>query len=386
MRETVWKDLIRAIHASPHQAVLAVTGGGSKAISDLLEVPGASQTVLEAVVPYSPESLLEWLEGSIDQACAEPTARAMAMKAWVKARQFASEVDPRSLIGLAATASLASDRPKRGSHRVHIGLQTAAYTRSVSLVLNKDARDRSQEEELVSKLILVLLGQACEVDCQAAMNDLQSQLHDKEEIEVNEIIVEGSWTELLLGERKSLFLPAANDTLPKAVFPGSFNPPHQGHRRICEIAEQRIGRSLTFELSIANVDKPPLDFIEIQQRYDRLCELIENPTLVVTNAPTFRAKSEIFPDCTFVVGADTLSRIADYRYYDGDEASFQAAIQQVADQGCRFLVFGREINGSFQVLEDLKVPERLREICDSISAEEYREDISSSELRKQKKA
>ena len=35
------------------QLVVAVTGGGSQAIADLLTVPGASATVLEAVVPYS---------------------------------------------------------------------------------------------------------------------------------------------------------------------------------------------------------------------------------------------------------------------------------------------------------------------------------------------
>ena len=53
---STWQDLIQQLHESPHQLVLAVTGGGSLAISGLLTRPGASATVLEAVVPYSPQN------------------------------------------------------------------------------------------------------------------------------------------------------------------------------------------------------------------------------------------------------------------------------------------------------------------------------------------
>ena len=47
------QKLIEQIHASGKQFVVAITGGGSGAISALLEVPGGSASVLEAVVPYS---------------------------------------------------------------------------------------------------------------------------------------------------------------------------------------------------------------------------------------------------------------------------------------------------------------------------------------------
>ena len=35
---------------------------------------------------------------------------------------------------------------------------------------------------------------------------------------------------------------------------------------MAEIASERLGAPTTFELSIANVDKPPLDFIELDDR------------------------------------------------------------------------------------------------------------------------
>ncbi len=44
--------LITQIHTTPTMAVLIVTGGGTQAIADLLAVPGASRTVLEALIPY----------------------------------------------------------------------------------------------------------------------------------------------------------------------------------------------------------------------------------------------------------------------------------------------------------------------------------------------
>ena len=56
-------DVVERIHASGRGCVVSFTGGGSQAIADLLTVPGASATMLEAVVPYSAAALAEWLGG-----------------------------------------------------------------------------------------------------------------------------------------------------------------------------------------------------------------------------------------------------------------------------------------------------------------------------------
>ena len=53
MTTTERLQLIDQIHDSPLMVVIAVSGGGVASISDLLLVPGASRTVLEAQVPYS---------------------------------------------------------------------------------------------------------------------------------------------------------------------------------------------------------------------------------------------------------------------------------------------------------------------------------------------
>jgi len=103
----------------------------------------------------------------------------------------------------------------------------------------------------------------------------------------------------------------------------------------------------------------------------------------LTRAATFKEKSARFPGVTFVVGVDTLRRIADPRYHGNDPAAWLAAMERIAARGCRFLVFGREREGRFVGLADLGLQPPLRDLCQQVPAEEFREDISSTALRKQ---
>ncbi len=150
---------------------------------------------------------------------------------------------------------------------------------------------------------------------------------------------------------------------------------------MAEVAEQRLGQAVAWELSIANVEKPPLDFIAIR---DRLAALLREDAVrlaTLTFAPTFREKAELFPGSVFVMGADTALRIGDPRFYGGDSALRDEAITKIADCGCRFLVFGRQHGARFQTLTDLDLPAPLWALCDEVSAAEFREDVSSTELR-----
>ena len=49
--DAAWSQLIAAMQASGRQAVLAITGGGTGAIAELLRVPGGSRHLLEASGP-----------------------------------------------------------------------------------------------------------------------------------------------------------------------------------------------------------------------------------------------------------------------------------------------------------------------------------------------
>lgn len=166
--------------------------------------------------------------------------------------------------------------------------------------------------------------------------------------------------------------------LREAVFPGAFNPVHAGHLRMAEIAEEKLGVAPSFEISVENVDKPPLSPEQLEQR---LALFPEGSGVWLTRAPTFVEKARLFPEVTFVVGADTLVRIGSPRYYQGRVSLRDTALRGLTESGCRFLVFGRWNSGQFQTLEHLRLPASLRRICRGISESEFREDISSTQLR-----
>jgi hypothetical protein len=299
----------------------------------------------------------------------------MAMTAWRQARLLAPERDPHQLVGVGATASLTSDRPKQGDHRIHVAVQTATRTTWSSLTLAKGARSRSGEEQLASELVLLGLASACSLDTQPAQLAIQGQLQADEPLASERQEALTSWTELLLGQRGYVSNDPALE--PRVIFPGAFSPPHAGHWQMATIAAQRTGRPVALELSITNVDKRPLDFRDIQER---LAGLTDRPVLL-TNAPTFRAKSALFPGCTFVVGSDTIARVGNPRYYTGEAGSFEMAIKQLTERGCRFLVFGRLLDGRFRTLSDLQLPAALGALCEEVGADAFREDLSSTQLR-----
>ncbi len=364
-------QLVEQIHDSPARIVLAVSGGGSRAIADLLEVPGASRTLLEAVVPYAPPAMVAWLGGMPDEFCSAATARAMAMAAFQRARRFGEA--EAALAGVACTASLVSDRPKRGPHRVHAALQTAAVTAAWHLELQKDRRSRAEEERLAGRLALNVVAEACGIAAR-----LELDLLEGERIEQSQTEAPAAWQDLLLGNVEHVCVHPTGRP-PRAILSGAFNPLHAGHQRMAEIAEELLHEPVALEISIANVEKPPLDYAEIAWR---LAQFSPEQTVYLTRAATFDEKSRLFPGATFVVGVDTLRRIAAPQYYGGSAAACRAAVERVAQCGCRFLVFGRALGAGFVRLSDLDLPDTLRGICREVPEAAFHEDVSSTEIRR----
>jgi len=363
--------LVQEVHAGGMSLILAVTGGGSGAIAALLTVPGASRTVLEAVVPYSSAALTDFLGGPPEQFCSERTARLMAMTAYRRARCLA----PAGIVlGVGATASLASDRPKRGPHRVYVGWQSSSTTATSYLDLQKGIRDRTAEEHLVAALVLNAVAAAT-----GAQGRLELPLVTGEHVQ--EMLVHGAPDEqqLLAGTTSLVARGSASFSKPaQAVFSGAFHPLHVGHRSLAAVAGRLLGCQVAFEISIENVDKPPLDFLEMQTR---VRQFDADDAVWLSVAPTFVKKSELFPGCTFVVGADTVERIGQHRYY-GSPQAMEAAIAEIAERGCRFLVFGRTVGDSFRTLDDLRLPQSLAALCQGVPATDFREDISSTAIRR----
>ena len=169
---------------------------------------------------------------------------------------------------------------------------------------------------------------------------------------------------------------------PSALLPGSFNPVHEGHRGLAEAAAALLGEAPGYELSVTNVDKPPLLAEEIERRLERFDQ---GETVVLTRAETFFKKAALFPGRTFVIGWDTAVRIVAPRYYGNetteDETAMLRALAEMWACDTRFLVAGRVDGDSFKTLAHVVVPVGFAPMFDEIPEEAFRRDISSTELR-----
>ncbi len=264
------------------------------------------------------------------------------------------------LFGLACTASLATNREKRGRHRAHVAIQTEDATWTATAAFDGD---RDSEEAKLLELLWHGLGDALHLTVPVSPPAAQ----------VLTTAARKPWRALILGET------AAHATSPhdgKLLLPGAFNPLHHAHQRMLTIAEKRTGLPGAYELSIANVDKPALDYTEIARRLDQF----DRPVWL-TRLPTFLEKARRFQEAHFVVGVDTLVRILEPRYY-GSEDARDAALAELAALDTRFVVFGRAMDDRFVCLSDLELPGPFRHLCLEVSASEFSEPVSSTELRR----
>ena len=114
----------------------------------------------------------------------------------------------------------------------------------------------------------------------------------------------------------------------KALMPGAFNPLHEGHARMTDVAVQLLAQEVEFEISVSNVDKGELSSSAIRHR---LKQFGVSQPVWITRAPTFVEKSILFPAATFVVGVDTIQRIADSTYYEGRQVDRDQALLAISE-------------------------------------------------------
>ena len=371
-------NLVARIHDTPEQSVLAVAGAGNYALAWLLGVGGASRTVLETRVPYGYLAMTDFLGGyAPEQTVSADTARRMAQSAW--RRGLALREGDAPIVGLGCTATIATDRTKRGDHRAYVATWDDAGVITDSLMLEKGLRERAGEEDVVSRLVVTALARACGVD-----GEIDLGLAPSEQLATETVHHADPIRRLLAGDANWVTVHpdgsmAVDADPPGALLPGSFNPLHEGHLSLATAAGEIFAAPVAYELAVVNVDKPPLAVAEVQRRVEQFRGL---GTVVLTRAETFQKKAKLFPGCGFVIGWDTATRLIEPRYYGDSETVMLTALAEMWASGCRFAVAGRaDGNGVFRTLADVNIPGGFRPLFADLPESAFRADVSSTAIR-----
>jgi hypothetical protein len=372
------QQAISTIHTGPHKLVLEFAGAGSLALWWLHCVAGSSATVLEATDRYAPDSLIDLLKFQPDIFVSAETAIAMAQKAYERAVHLDGTDHNAFLLGVACTATIATSYTKRGEHYCVIAVQSAEGITTYNLRMKKGHRDRTGEEDLVSRLLVKAL-----VEAGSIKQHIPLELTAGEHLREHHHTFTDPIDRLMIREIQTVTVypngqQVANQFVNGAILSGSFNPLHHGHVRLSEVASELLGTPIVFELPIVNADKGTLTLSEIHQRLEQFHG--EN-TVVLSRAPLFRDKALLFPGCVFIIGYDTAARLVSPYYYDGEEGMYEA-LETIRNAKCRFMVAGRFYQGQFCTIHDIRIPPMFRDMFKELAEDHFRVDISSTELRK----
>lgn len=329
------------------QFVVVATGGGSLAIGDLLSVGGASSYFLEGLVPYSKKSLDLFLGFEPDKYCTWGTARKIAMQAFRRALELDAPID--SAVGISCTASLAKPSGEREGrkHEAHIGIQTKDSTRVWSLEF-LEKRSREEEEIILASWLLEVIKMFRDNSNGLNVNVIPEGFSSREwaAVKYNKAFDTIGLDKILFNNKRNYILVDSEEPflgVDSVIFPGSFNPIHEGHANIIKSAHKTLGKKVYLEISVTNPDKPPSDFIDVNYRIDQIRKFDDEEFkqalagIIISNTPLFFDKIWQYPTSTYLAGTDTVNRLFDKKY-----GNVQSLIDLIKDTNTKFLVANRK--------------------------------------------
>ena len=189
------------------------------------------------------------------------------------------------------------------------------------------------------------------------------------------------WHEVLTGRRPAVRLVAGHRTTadigPRWVLPGSFNPRHQGMNGWpTGSAAPRAGRGVR----AVDRQRRQTDVIRRGNRPAVDTSLARSTPSGSRGPRRLLRRRSSFPEQRFwweptrCCGLPTRATTPTGRRACSRRSSISRA-------KCRFLVFGRLLEDRFQTLDQLALPRPLAALCQAVSEADFREDISSTQLR-----
>lgn len=345
--------------------VLYVAGGGFDVIGELTRYGGSSAKLLEVVCNQSTKVTDELLGYTPDKYVSKETVLRLAVQAYSRAVELSGN---KESYGVAVTSKLTVDNEREGRENVcYIATHTHNNTGYYKCSVDKNHR-WAQENQIVAYIL-----QAIGVTANERNIVLQKEWNVANNVFMGCPIPETPLQKYIAYNQRQLENPLVSCQSP-VIFPGSFNPIHEGHLQLAREASRYTGKRVWLELSVINPDKPRLDFVTISDRIQNMSEaVLENDFLagyIISACPLFVDKINHYKKPIFVVGGDTIDRISNGNYGD---LSVESCTTLYHTAGVKFLY------GQRKGL-DLKIRDSLKPICYELK--EYQDNgESSSKIR-----
>ncbi len=358
---------IQDINNSPYKFYCSIAGGGQSFIGDFCSYAGASKSLIGALVPYDRTIFDNFIGCKINSYASPEGARKLAVASFLECLK--AEVPKEFAIGIGASSSIATTNERAGKkHKFNVAAHTYKATYSIEAVVNQGS-SREEEEEIIKGMIYEMLLTISTQD--SNFEDMREDLAKFDYEEGESAVFREAKNPCFSGmfNKEIVYFSSLYPPPEIAIFPGSFNPLHEGHKQIKSLAEKILDRKVYLEFSMKNTDKGALDFFEVQRRIEGLLGHFH----IIDTAATFVEKAEAYKSYNpiFIVGADTWNRIWDEKY--GYTVEY---LEKFFDENnIKFLVFGRGQN-----ILDRHQPFRIL----SDEAENFHMPISSTQIRQTK--
>jgi hypothetical protein len=349
----------------PLRVMIAATGAGSGIQDKLWMVPGISTILYDAAFPYHRDAQDDFLRftepGSY---CTPARAVALAMECYYRAFKFGEA----PAIGIGVSANVATTEVHRGDHRVFAAWfsEKGSGLHSVLLHKGEGVEARAIDGELVDFIGLNILSEA--VGLPSLSFDVSQAVERYALSNAVDLCREVFFRHSFFDEDDQRYNQSAAHEA-KIIFPGAFNPPHQGHFGMALEVYDQYQVYPTFHITEQQPHKPALSVANMLQRAKMLQGY---PRVFTENQPLYLDKAKAHPNAAILIGADAMGRLLDPKW----GPDLQTLKDTFSVQGTTFLVFPRKVDGQVVTFNDLNTPSYIRARAMSGSW-----DVSSTELR-----